>query len=116
MPGDTGAAIICLTMADRLAQILKMLEKTPGDAFLLYGAALEYKKQAKMVEALDYLNRALAADENFCYAHYQKGQVLEEQGDTSAAATAYRDGIAAAERVNDQKALGELSGALAIIE
>ena len=103
-------------MADRLVQILKMLEKTPGDAFLLYGAALEYKKQEKFVEALDYLNRAIGVDENFCYAYYQKGQVLEEQGDNAAAAGAYRAGIVAAERVNDQKALGELSGALSIIE
>jgi tetratricopeptide (TPR) repeat protein len=103
-------------MADRLMTILKMLEKTPGDAFLLYGAALEYKKAEKFVEALDYLNRAIAIDENFCYAYYQKGQVLEEQGDNAAAAGAYRDGIVAAERANDQKALGELSGALSIIE
>lgn len=93
-----------------------MLEKTPGDAFLLYGAALEYKKQEKLVEALDYLNRAISIDDNFCYAYYQKGQVLEEQGDTTAAAGAYRAGIAAAERTNDQKAHGELSGALSIIE
>lgn len=103
-------------MADRLTQIHKLLEKTPGDAFLLYGAALEYKKQEKLVEALDYLNRALAADENFCYAYYQKGMVLEEQGDTTAAANAYRAGIVAAERVNDQKAHGELSGALSVLE
>ncbi len=93
-----------------------MLEKAPGDAFLLYGAAFEYKKQEKLVEALDYLNRAIAADANMCYAYYQKGQVLEEQGDTAAAAKAYREGIAVATRVNDQKALGELGQALSIIE
>lgn len=93
-----------------------MLDKTPGDAFLLYGAALEYKKAEKLAEALDYLNRALAADADFCYAYYQKGQVLEEQGETALAAKTYRDGIAAAGRVNDAKALGELGQALSIIE
>lgn len=93
-----------------------MLEKTPGDAFLLYGAALEYKKQQKRAEALAYLDRAIAADAGFCYAYYQKGQVLEEAGDTAAAANAYREGIAAAKRVNDPKALGELDQALSILE
>lgn len=103
-------------MADRLDQILKMLETAPGDAFLLYGAGLEYKKRGKFVEAIDYLNRTIAIDENYCYAYYQKGQVLEETGDNDAAAKAYRDGIIAARRVNDQKAEGELSQALAILE
>ena len=103
-------------MADRLDQILKMLEKTPGDAFLLYGAALEYKNRQKFVEAIDYLNRTIAIDENYCYAYYQKGQVLEETGDNTAAAATYREGIVAARRVNDQKAEGELSQALVIVE
>lgn len=103
-------------MADRLPQILALLEKTPGDAFLLYGAALEYKKAEKLVEALDYLNRAIATDPDMCYAYYQKGQVLEEQGDTSAAAKTYREGVGVAQRTNDQKALGELGQALAIVE
>lgn len=114
LPG-VRAIILCI-MADRLPQILKMLEKTPDDAFLLYGAALEYKNRQKLAEAIDYLNRTIAADENYCYAYYQKGQVLEETGDTDAAAKTYREGIVAARRVHDQKAEGELSQALAIIE
>ena len=103
-------------MATRLEQLLKMLQATPTDAFLLYGAALEFKKQGDFAQAVAYLDQTIAADANYCYAYYQKGQVLEEQGDMDAAAKAYRDGIIAARRVGDAKAEGELSQALSIIE
>ncbi len=42
--------------------------------------------------------------------------MLEETGDNTAAAVTYREGIVAARRVNDQKAEGELSQALVIVE
>ncbi|MFT3786992.1 MAG: tetratricopeptide repeat protein [Tepidisphaeraceae bacterium] len=100
----------------RLDQILSMLAKSPNDAFLLYAAALEYKKASQFEQAIDHLNRCLAVDPNYCYAYYQKGQVLEESGDNTAAAKAYREGIVAARRVGDGKAEGELLQALAIVE
>ena len=93
-----------------------MLEKTPNDAFLLYGAALELKKDADFSQMIAYLDRTLAVDAGYCYAYYQKGHALEELGDTDAAAKVYRDGIVAARRVGDAKAEGELSQALAIVE
>lgn len=100
----------------RLTQILKMLEKTPEDAFLLYGAALELKKEGDFNGMIAYLDRVLAVDAGYCYAYYQKGFALEELGDTEAAAKVYREGIAAARRVGDAKAEGELSQALSIVE
>ena len=103
-------------MTKRLEQILKMLEKTPNDAFLLYGAALEIKKSGDHAQAIAYLDRTLAVDAGYCYAYYQKGHSQEELGDTDAAAATYRAGIAAARRVGDTKAEGELSQALSIVE
>ena len=103
-------------MSQRLQQILKMLEKTPDDAFLLYGAALELKKDRDFKQMIAYLDRTLAVDAGYCYAYYQKGHALEELGETEAAAEVYRQGIAAARRVGDAKAEGELSQALMIVE
>jgi tetratricopeptide (TPR) repeat protein len=103
-------------MTPRLGQILKMLEKTPADAFLLYGAALEFKKESDFAQMIAYLDKTLAVDAGYCYAYYQKGFALEELGDTDAAAKTYREGIAAARRVGDAKAEGELSQALSIVE
>jgi tetratricopeptide (TPR) repeat protein len=100
----------------RLDKLLTMLQATPADPFLLYGAALEYKNQNDFAKAIDYLDRCLAADAGYCYAYYQKGYCQEQQGDTDAAADTYRAGIAMARKLGDAKAEGELSQALAIVE
>ena len=103
-------------MADRLAQLQKLLEAEPNDPFLLYGAALEHKKAGDAGKAIEYLDRTLVADVGYCYAYYQKGQILEESGDEAAAVAAYREGIAAAERVGDAHARDELAAALMTLE
>lgn len=100
----------------RLDQILKLLEKSPADAFLLYAAALEHKKSGDFRTAVAYLDQALGVDPKFCYAYYQKGQCLEELGDTDHAAQTYREGVKVAQSIGDAKAEGELAGALAIVE
>ena len=103
-------------MTPRLEKLLKMIAAAPADAFLLYGAALEHKNSRAFTDAVAFLDRAIAADPHMCYAYYQKGQVLEETGDTDAAAAAYRVGLAVARRTGDAKAEGELSQALSIVE
>lgn len=103
-------------MSPRLASIVKMLETAPADAFLLYGAALEHKKAGDFTQAIEYLDKTLAADAGYCYAYYQKGQCQESLNDFEAAAATYRAGITAARRVGDAKAEGELSQALSIVE
>lgn len=100
----------------RMQQLQKMLERTPADPFLLYGMALEYKKANEPANALDYLNRAIQADAGYCYAYFQRGQVLEQTGDLASARQAYVDGIAAAKLKGDAHAQSELEGALSMIE
>jgi Tfp pilus assembly protein PilF len=97
---------------DRLPKLLQMLEKQPGDAFLLYGVALEYKKAGDYPKAIDYLERVLRVDGGYCYAYFQRGQVYEAMGDAESARTAYREGIAAATKKGDAHARDELQGAL----
>lgn len=103
-------------MADRLAQLQKLLEAEPNDPFLLYGAALEHKKVGDADKAIEYLDRTLVADAGYCYAYYQKAQILEESGDEEAAIGVYKEGIAAAERAGDAHAKDELAAALMILE
>jgi tetratricopeptide (TPR) repeat protein len=100
----------------RLDKLLSLLEKSPGDAFLLYGTALEYKNEGDFRQAISYLDRCIAADGSYCYAYYQKGACLEQLGETESAAATYRTGIKAARAAGDAKAEGELSQALAIVE
>jgi tetratricopeptide (TPR) repeat protein len=100
---------------DRLAQLLKMLERQPRDPFLLYGVAMEHRKRDDPPKALEYLSRAIEVDPNYCYAYYQQGQVLESTGDTDAARRAYLAGIDAALRTGDEHARSELQAALDLL-
>lgn len=99
----------------RLDKMLKMLDASPTDAFLLYGIALEYKKLNEFDKVISYLDRTIQSDPNYCYAYYQKGQTLELMNDLEQARRAYRDGIKVAQSVGDSKAIGELTGALEMI-
>ena len=93
-----------------------MLAKTPSDAFLLYGIALEHKKLGDAPAAIEFLDQVIAADPGYCYAYHQKGLVNESTGDVEAAKSAYRAGIAAAEKKGDAHAREEISAALSMIE
>src|SRR3954469_16235979 len=98
-------------MSERMQKLLGMLEKTPADPFVLYGVGLEHKKAGEFTAAIEYLDRTIAADAGYCYAYFQKGQVLKEMGKTDEAKVAYREGIAAAAKKGDAHAKGELEGA-----
>ena len=102
-------------LSPRLQQLLKMLEREPNDAFLLYGVAMEHKKADRAVEAVEYLSRTIAADALYCYAFYQMGQVHEQQGDLEAAKQAYEAGITAAIKKGDAHAKSELETALSML-
>jgi len=89
-----------------------MLERDPNDTFLIYGIALEYKKLGDAKQAIEYLDRVIAADAGYCYAYHQKGLVHESTGDVEAAKSAYRAGVAAATKKGDEHARSEIQAAL----
>lgn len=93
-----------------------MLDRQPGDTFVLYAIALEHKKAGDNDRAVEFLDRVIQFDPGYCYAYFQKGQVLETTGDISGAKQAYEAGITAARTKGDAHALSELQGALSMIE
>jgi tetratricopeptide (TPR) repeat protein len=99
----------------RLQKLTGMLEKSPGDTFLLYAIALEHRKSGNTAGALEYLDKVIQHDWGYCYAYHQKGQILEGQGDLPAAREAYRQGIDAAGRKGDAHAGQEIAAALEMI-
>ncbi len=102
--------------SEKLQQLFKLLDRQPGDAFLLYGIGMEYKKLEELALSVDYFNKVICADVNYCYAYYQRGQVEEMRGDNNAAKQSYQEGIASAQRVNDAHAKSELQAALDFLE
>lgn len=105
-----------MPMSDKLKQLQAMLEKQPRDTFLLYALGMEHKKLNEPLKAIEFFERTTQVDSNYCYAYFQKGQVLESTGDLPAAKRAYNDGIAAAKRCCDAHAQSELEGALSMID
>jgi len=103
-------------MSEKLSKLQAMLEKQPNDPFLLYGIAMEYKKMNEPTKAIAFLDRCIAADRNYCYAYFQRGQICETTGDLDAAKRSYNDGIAAAKRAGDAHAQSEIEGALQTLE
>ncbi len=102
--------------SDKLTKLFTMLDASPSDTFLLYAIAMEYKKLGESSKAIEYLDKTVEVDAGYCYAYYQRGQVLEETGDVAGAKAAYNEGMAAANRVGDSHALSELQTALAMLE
>ena len=102
-------------MSERLQKLLGMLERGSNDPFVLYAIALEHKKLGDAKSAIEFFDRTIAADAGYCYAYYQKGQVLESLGDSGAARETYQAGIAAAQRKGDAHAQSEIEGALSML-
>src|SRR5712671_3730652 len=94
--------------SERMASLLRMLQKEPDDLFLLYAIALEHKKAREFADALKCLGEVLKRDALYCVAYQQAAQVHEMAEDVPAAKQAYRDGIAAASRKGDQHAREEM--------
>jgi hypothetical protein len=64
---------------------------------------------------VEFYDRCLAADADYCYAFYHKAKSLEHMEKESDAIKALQAGIVVAKRVGDGKALSELQGFLAVI-
>ncbi len=100
---------------ERLQKLQEMLAEKPDDAFLLYGVAMEIKKEDRHQDALDQFDRVIAVDPGYCYAYYQKGLVYEEMGRINDAKAAYQQGIDKAEEKQDAHAKSELSAAMELL-
>ncbi len=101
--------------SDRMQQLQRMLEKSPDDAFLLYGIGMEHKKAGDAARAIEFFDRVIRVDPGYCYAYYQRGQTFEMAGDEDAARQAYREGVAAAVAKGDAHARGEIEAALELL-
>lgn len=96
----------------RLAALLAMVDRDPGDAFCLYGVAQEFAKLGRASEALGWYDRCLAADPAYAYASFHKARALEELDRVDEAVATLRDGLARAKAAGDAHAAAEIASYL----
>ena len=92
-----------------LTNLLKMLETGRDNALLRFSLGNEYLKAGDAAAALEHLRAALRHDPNYSAAWKQLGRALEATGGLSEALSAYRDGIAVADRRGDKQAAKEMA-------
>jgi tetratricopeptide (TPR) repeat protein len=96
---------------DDCERALSLLQRArtlaPNDAHVLNGLGVAYKRLGRARDALGALDGAITADGGFVNAHFNRGTVLEAQGEMDAAKVAY-ERVAALEPGNDE-ALARLS-------
>jgi len=100
---------------DRLIFMEEMLDTNPNDPFLLYAIAAEYQNRGNVKQTQSIFTKLVKEHPDYLPSYYQLGQILESKGKYEKAIALYRKGKVLAEKVNDQKALGELSEALLIL-
>ena len=101
---------------DRIESLQALLARGPDGALLRYSLGLEHLKLGQVAEARGHLDRAVALDPDYSAAWKLLGKACTEAGDADAAITAYRTGIAAAERKGDVQAAKEMRVFLARLE
>ncbi len=97
---------------DRLAQLHRLLELEPRDAFCLYGLGQEYAQRGQTDEAVRWYDRCLEVDPNYCYAYFHKARALEAVDRTDEAVASLRLGLQHAKSSGDAHAASEIAGYL----
>ena len=92
-----------------IANLLRLLESGRDNALLRFSLGNEYLKSGEPVRAIEHLELALKHDPAYSAAWKLLGRALEAAEKWSAAAGAYREGIAVAERKGDKQAAREMT-------
>ena len=101
--------------AARLESLKRMVEQNPGDSFLRYGLAMEYRNAGDLQRAAGEFRAVVAANPDYAPAYYQGGQTLERLGRVEEAREMYREGVAAATLICDHHARSEMQAALDLL-
>jgi predicted Zn-dependent protease len=85
----------------------------PGDAFALYGLAMECANASDTANATEHFTALIRMHPDYVAAYYQYGQMLARIGRSEEARAILTTGIAATLRTGDAHARSEMESALA---
>jgi len=99
-------------MSNRIDQLKSLLQTHPADAFCLYGLAMEHAKLGRHEEAIQWYDRVLEVDPNYCYAYFHKAKSQEESGNVDGARQTLGAGLQRARTAGDMHAASEIGAYL----
>ena len=99
---------MALPASPALESFERMLAAGKDGALLRFGLGNAYLGNGEAMRAVEHLRQALVFDPDYSAAWKLLGKALTMAGLEAEALTAYRDGIAAAERNGDKQALKEM--------
>ncbi|MCD0461900.1 tetratricopeptide repeat protein [Roseiconus lacunae] len=97
----------------RKEKILEMLASEPGDTFLRYSLAMEFRKEGDHESSLQKLGELTKDSPPYVPAYFMAAQQLVDLGRIDQARTQLREGIEQARTQNDGHAAAEMSEFLA---
>jgi len=93
---------------DKIAALTEILAQNPSDAFARYGLAMAYASDGDFAAGLAEFDRLLREHPDYTAGYFMAAQTLVKAARPEEARNRLRDGIACAERVGNQHALGEM--------
>jgi tetratricopeptide (TPR) repeat protein len=99
----------------RLEKLIEMVAQNPGQSFLRYGLAMEYKNAGDLEASMAAFRELLAADPEYSAAYFHGGQTLEKLGRLEEARELYSRGLEVTERKGDLHTRDEIRGALDLL-
>ena len=103
-------------MTDRLHQLLEFHKDDPTDSFVTYSLAQEYLKIDDTEKAIEIFESLKQSDPSYVGLYYHYGKALESLERLDEAHSIYTVGIQECQKVGDKHALGELNGAMMLLE
>ena len=99
----------------RLEALKNMVAQKPGDSFLRYGLAMEYRNAGDLASAIEEFRALREANPDYVATYFHGGQTLERLGLLEEARQWYEQGIEVTTRKGDLHARGELQTALDLL-
>ncbi len=103
-------------MTDRLQQLLAFHKEDPEDSFVTYSLAQEYLSIGEPTQAVETFEFLMDSDPDYAGLYYHLGKTLESLQQRDRARSVYIMGINKCRELGETHALGELNGALMMLE
>ncbi len=97
--------------SDRLDKLMKFLEATPNDPFILFAIAKEHEKLAAPETAETCYRNLVTQHPDYVGTYYHLGKLLEQKAEIQQALDIYSAGMDVAKKNGDKHAFSELSEA-----